>query len=1169
MSFKRLKTAAEKRRASSRASGSNDVISTRSVSEVLTGSAPAIISQSLSEDGRRIKRTALPIQDPEVFKKLRSEASLETSDQLTDLTFGKTYEFAFNNVDDEELAGVVESKTPTVVRVEERKIRRRYLSSDQPLKQWTPYRDEYLSELIRNEGRGEAEKMRCFDCGSGPHDGCDEPSYRCLECIYPELLCKLCCVRRHEDMPLHWIEKWNGSFFTTVTLKELGVVVQLGHPRGEQCPHPHIIKSFIAIHVNSMRDIYIKFCDCAQRTRAGEYRQQLLRRRWYPATHLDPHTCATFDLLNHFHIMTLQGKVNVYDYYNGLEKLRNNGGLHKDKDQYEAFCRMIRQWRHLKMLKRAGRGNDGLRPVEKTTTGELAIECPACPRVGVNLPPDWRDVPLHLHFKYWLYLAVDACFRLKRRLVSSEARDPGLGTGWSYFVEDAEFRQYLREVTDQREMCTCTGLAALETANTKFSRGYACTGCGLGVCARHEFVQKNGVVDLQKGERYANMDYGLASLLRHHDHRLTKKLPAMVRLNLALHIVYFVIPKLHIYGHQVLCQLTFSLNWLWGAGRTDGEGIERPWAHMGPVATSTRDMGPGSRHDTLDDHWGHWNWVKLIGLGPLLLRRLLTAISERSAHSRSLAEFTEGQERDLPGITTTWKKMIIDWEEQLHLPVDQRTKLNPYEVPKSGLTESEIRLQLLSLEAEQEKAGIPTIHNISPTSFISQGLELEDQQRILRLDVKGKKFETAHQKTQLLQRRTKLLRAIGKFRSLQATYMPAALQLLSRRAEDREVSTATVQSNIINEDHAETIPIYLPSDLPTAYRLRGCRDGLVELERKLREGQLRNSLTELRNQLHMKSRLLTYRTSNVVHQGSVTRSKLVMLCNQRQIDAAKLKYQAAWSALSRLVGEETISWRKLSDEDVRLMNAMDRPIGIARKKKTRKDEDEEDGDNGDDNGADAERADIVIWGEELRQRRVDIIKNSTGEGYRDISWIWKEGGTGETLDDQTLGEIIRVKWCKSFARAKRWEEEVILVKEEMRRSLVTLEHNAMNWEGRKIYSGPLKEGKGEWDPAWTLTREYIGPLSSGTDEAHAEGVNAYANSQAFVYRQLAARFKKLWAGVSQREKGVENGKEISQSQLPVSACDSDSELDEGAEKTDSEAEEEREILAEDDDEDHF
>lgn len=53
------------------------------------------------------------------------------------------------------------------------------------------------------------------------------------------------------------------------------------------------------------------------------------------------------------------------------------------------------------------------------------------------------------------------------------------------------------------QMSTCTGLAALDHANTKYSRGYATTGCGLGVCARHEFVQKNGVADLQKGERYA------------------------------------------------------------------------------------------------------------------------------------------------------------------------------------------------------------------------------------------------------------------------------------------------------------------------------------------------------------------------------------------------------------------------------------------------------------------------------------------------------------------------------------------------------------------------------------------------------------------------------------------------------------------------------------------
>src|SRR6201995_2022091 len=62
-------------------------------------------------------------------------------------------------------------------------------------------------------------------------------------------------------------------------------------------------------------------------------------------------------------------------------------------------------------------------------------------------------------------------------------------------------------------MSTCTGLAALDYANTKFLRGYATTGVAMGICARHEFVQPNGVGDLQKGERCVNLPYVLHSIL--------------------------------------------------------------------------------------------------------------------------------------------------------------------------------------------------------------------------------------------------------------------------------------------------------------------------------------------------------------------------------------------------------------------------------------------------------------------------------------------------------------------------------------------------------------------------------------------------------------------------------------------------------------------------------
>ncbi len=79
-------------------------------------------------------------------------------------------------------------------------------------------------------------------------------------------------------------------------------------------------------------------------------------------------------------------------------------------------------------------------------------------------------------------------------------------------------------------------------------------------------------------------------------------------------LICFVIPKFHIYGHGTACQDTYSLNTLRGVVQTDGEDPEHWWAHINPVSMSTRLMGPGSRHDTIDDHTGAWNWRKIVGL---------------------------------------------------------------------------------------------------------------------------------------------------------------------------------------------------------------------------------------------------------------------------------------------------------------------------------------------------------------------------------------------------------------------------------------------------------------------------------------------------------------------------------------------------------------------------
>ena len=116
---------------------------------------------------------------------------------------------------------------------------------------------------------------------------------------------------------------------------------------------------------------------------------------------------------------------------------------------------VVQEWWHLEMLKQVGRGHDSC-GVAGTHNGELAVECPACPIPGVNLPDGWEDADLAIQsvqlpifflpltdkthrFLYMLLLAMDANFHLKRTMVSSDQADLGLGTGWSFFVPKAPY----------------------------------------------------------------------------------------------------------------------------------------------------------------------------------------------------------------------------------------------------------------------------------------------------------------------------------------------------------------------------------------------------------------------------------------------------------------------------------------------------------------------------------------------------------------------------------------------------------------------------------------------------------------------------------------------------------------------------------------------------------
>ena len=79
--------------------------------------------------------------------------------------------------------------------------------------------------------------------------------------------------------------------------------------------------------------------------------------------------------------------------------------------------------------------------------------------------------------------------------------------------------------------------------------------------------------------------------------------------------VKFLVPKFHLPAHISACHTKFSFNFCPGCARTDGEAPERGWSEINPLATSTREMGPGSRRDTLDFHFGDFNWRKVMKIG--------------------------------------------------------------------------------------------------------------------------------------------------------------------------------------------------------------------------------------------------------------------------------------------------------------------------------------------------------------------------------------------------------------------------------------------------------------------------------------------------------------------------------------------------------------------------
>ncbi|KAJ7363734.1 hypothetical protein DFH08DRAFT_798213 [Mycena albidolilacea] len=645
-------------------------------------------------------------------------------------------------------------------------------------------------------------------------------------------------------------QEWNGSFFEQRSLKELGLVVQLGHPVGFSCDKPwKVHETFVVIDVTGVHEVNINYYLCDSRV---ERRQQLMRVCWWPATAREPRTCAMFSV------------VSAHNFLRLLELLTNNDGLHPVPDCWRAFRHIVRQFRTTLMMKRAGCSHDPS-GIQGTAQGELALQCRSCPQPGRNLPDGWDRInwdamPEDLRYKYFLFMAQDCNFRLINRNVSSVTKDPILGNGYGYFVNNAKYTEWISQHVTEEEVSSCSGFQAMFLANRKQVKGLRTTGIGD--------VTKSFWSQMQS-------------------------LPETMHLLIEVARVWFKVLNFHLPPHVPACHSAYSFH-MWGAGRTHNETIEQNWEFTNGAAASTKMMGIGTRHDMLEDLFGFYNWRRLVSGQRIFTKRMVENVKEGQVHRDAFNAFDATLRETALEMVEGWKNWVHRWESRQHT---DGTEL-PFELKEKAMTMRDIKNKLAKEELLRSGDGVEVEREDTPSTFILMGLEIEDSQQHLAIDVKVIANPMEIQTVDILKRRAALLKRLWAFCKLQQTYMPNLRTFLTPSQHQMWDSET--------DRDVGAVRLFLPSDILDAKkRMRACAVGLLVVEADLHVGEAREAL----NALRQGQRMLTW------GQGILRQINL-------KIHKAKLRYHYVRNALKQLKGDGP--WerelRVLEDNDVRALN---------------------------------------------------------------------------------------------------------------------------------------------------------------------------------------------------------------------------------------------------------
>ncbi|VDC05902.1 unnamed protein product [Peniophora sp. CBMAI 1063] len=910
---------------------------------------------------------------------------------------------------------------------------------------------------------------------------------------------------------------WVNDEWQPTSLRQMGQIINFGHWDGSRCglvrrSNP----KFIVIDTNGIHEISAKFCGCTG-TKVP-IRDQLLAARMWPSTTENPHTAATFDVLDQFDAHSASGKQNAYDFYNALEALTDPAGLIDIPDRSKTFFRIAHESRHVQLAQRGGRGHDARGGIDKTGRGELAVLCPACPHKGINtdivdiirkISPELADAaPI---FNDLVQLSTDCNFRAKNKDNRSTLKtSPYLGDGMAYMVPYQPYEDFTSNSAYQEELSNCNRFGALVLANLKAGKGLRTTGIGAVFCSRHEFFWPNSIGTLVKGERYCTMDFIIASTLRRvhvsnlnlyydivcqftrnlHTRMLSVESKSFIYVGSQkilhhLHIT-FGIPKFHNPGHMISCQLWFNISYIVGAGNTDGEASERAWAGLNPASSSFREMGPGTMRDTMDFFAAAWNWRKTINMGSSLEKKMEVALNEAREHCEIYTGLWQVIRGEDAGLCDEWLGEAVAWEEReildaLGRPIikGRDAVLNPYEsrTQKQSLEKARLASAEIAAKATSDKAPLDgaSSKTAAMVNFVLMAFKIEvTQWKVGR----SNKNRTLIQKTERLEQRMDLERQIRLFRKEQQWMMPlvyAAIQELegvdnSRDDTIDEDEDDSGGNNVDVKDMDSKVvggQLCLPSELD--------RDvvrthGLIELaceELKLRWAGMADWLDVLRQQLRVRGTVDKWKTDHVRGQGLSTRARTKQEAIQANVDTAKQMYRHHRERYATLISfldedeQRALVPAKWEETFEVLEDRHCKPL--------------------------THRILLKMDDEEIKHiKSVVSGEQPSGQTHHKIPWIWYRISAGSKLE---LNDDLRVEFVKCRARAMRWVEEIFHLAYEMVRVPAFCEARSRWWSSRA--SVKLDE---------TVEKELM------------DGVHAYARQQSTMFRRQGKGMRSRFEG---------------------------------------------------------